>query len=187
MNTDCLSQPSRECDDRDEPGSSAEGDGPPERAGRPAPQPVDLGVESGLLSRDQCSLLRDRAAAIAPLLSREVHRIGIRIIDDQAMIVLHEQWHQKSTTTDVITFEASTDGPLEVDLVLCLDEAVRAAADRGHSVDDELTLYVVHGLLHCCGHDDTTEPLAAAMHREEDRVLVAIGLSAISAPTEGEP
>jgi probable rRNA maturation factor len=95
------------------------------------------------------------------------------------MIGLHDHWHNKPNTTDVITFEANTTGPLEVDLVLCLDEAARAAKQRGHATDDELVLYLLHGLLHCCGYDDTSDTLAAAMHQEEDRLLVAIGLQAI--------
>lgn len=179
MNTDCLSQPSRECDDRDEPGSSAEGDDLPEQAGRPAPELKDLSIESSLLTPDQLSLLRTRIATLLPLLPRAVARVGVRVVDDAEMIGLHDRWHDKPSTTDVITFEANTNGPLEVDLVLCLDEASRASERRGHDADDELVLYVLHGLLHCCGYDDTSDTLAAAMHQEEDRLLVAIGLQAI--------
>ncbi len=184
MNTDCLSQPSRECDDRDEPGSSAEGDGLPERAGRPAPESKDLSIESSLLTQDQLALLRTRTATLLPLLPRDVARVGVRVVDDAEMIELHDRWHDKPSTTDVITFEANRDGPLEVDLVLCLDEAARASERRGHAADDELVLYVLHGLLHCCGYDDTSDTLATAMHQEEDRLLIAIGLQAVYSTQE---
>jgi len=46
-------------------------------------------------------------------------------------------------------------------------------------------LYVVHGVLHCLGHDDHDEAGYASMHALEDRVLYAIGVGATFAePTD---
>ena len=42
---------------------------------------------------------------------------------------------------------------------------------------EELALYIVHGLLHLCGHDDTTESGAAEMRRREDEILSASGIT----------
>jgi probable rRNA maturation factor len=57
-----------------------------------------------------------------------------------------------------------------------VDEAGRQSAVRGHTVEQELLLYVVHGVLHCLGHDDHDPDAAARMHAEEDRVLAAVGV-----------
>ena len=186
MNTDCLSQPTRDCDDRDEPGSSAEGDGPPAPAARPAPTTTEITIQSDHLASDRTALLQQRVAMIAARLSRAVARIGIKIVRDSEMCELHRRWHNQNSTTDVITFEASSAGPLEVDLAICLDEAGRAATSREHSADEELLLYAVHGLLHCCGFDDQNDRDATAMHREEDRLLQDIGLSPVYAAKGGE-
>ncbi|MDP7070848.1 MAG: rRNA maturation RNase YbeY [Phycisphaerales bacterium] len=174
-----MSHPTRDCDDRDEPGSSAEGDGPPEPADRPAPSPAETNVASDCLASERAAVLMSRVATIAAMLARDVARIGIRVVRDAEMQSLHRRWHNRDATTDVITFEAHPEGPLEVDMVLCLDEAERAAASRSHSADEELLLYAVHGLLHCCGFDDHTASEAAAMHEEEDRLLQEIGLPAV--------
>ncbi len=40
---------------------------------------------------------------------------------------------------------------------------------------DELALYIVHGLLHLCGYDDSTESDTAEMRRREDEVLTEFG------------
>ncbi len=186
MNTDCQSLPMRDCDDRDEPGSSAEGDVPPERTDRPASNTLEVSLDHGPLTADRGSLLESRLRALAPLLPRAVARIGIRVVQDDAMTALHEQWHDAPTTTDVITFECSTTGPLEADLVLCSDQADREAADRPHSADEELVLYAIHGLLHCCGFDDGSEAEEAAMHAEEDRLLTEIGLPDVYASREAD-
>ena len=65
---------------------------------------------------------------------------------------------------------------------LCLDEAARRAIEFGHGVERELLLYAVHGVLHCLGHDDHEEEQRARMHREEDRLLAAVGVGAVYRP-----
>jgi probable rRNA maturation factor len=77
-------------------------------------------------------------------------------------------------------------GALDADIILCLDEAQRAAARLGHEPERELLLYLIHGLLHCLGHDDHDEPAARRMHETEDRILTAIGVGpTYSAPGGG--
>jgi probable rRNA maturation factor len=120
--------------------------------------------------------------------------VNIRVVGDATMETLHARYCGDPSTADVLTFMhaagessqsaagaareagASDAGGLTVDLVLCVDEASRQAARRGHPVEHELLLYAVHGLLHCLGFDDRTIEQADAMHREEDRILTAIGV-----------
>ncbi len=56
---------------------------------------------------------------------------------------------------------------------------MRQARQRGHSVERELLLYAVHGLLHCAGFDDHGTAAFDRMHAEEDRILRAIGIGPI--------
>lgn len=107
-------------------------------------------------------------------------RLSVRVVDDSRMAEAHERYAGVAGTTDVLTFDLteSPGAPLEVDLLVCGDEAERQASARGHEAGRELLLYVLHGLLHCLGHDDHDEAAAARMHDEEDRVLRAIGVGA---------
>lgn len=115
-------------------------------------------------------------------------QVRVRLVRDAEMAELHQRTTGVPGTTDVLTFDLRDDPDpadrvLDVDVVLCTDEARRQASERGHSVIAELTLYLVHALLHCTGHDDHDDAGYARMHEAEDRVLRAIGLGPIFAPS----
>jgi ssRNA-specific RNase YbeY (16S rRNA maturation enzyme) len=46
------------------------------------------------------------------------------------------------------------------------------------SIEREVLLYALHGILHCAGFDDRTPQDFEAMHAEEDRILLAIDVGA---------
>ncbi|MEL7472313.1 MAG: rRNA maturation RNase YbeY [Planctomycetota bacterium] len=120
--------------------------------------------------------------------------VAVRVMGDDAMAQAHERFIGFPDPTDVLTFDyrqergsetgpaPSADEPLETDILVCLDVAEREANEHGHDAMRELLLYIVHGLLHCMGHDDTDDERAAAMHAKEDEVLRAIGVGAVYAP-----
>ena len=169
--------------ERDEPGSSAEGDVPPEPSGETHPAPHlqhAIDIDAGPLTLDQAQALCDLIDTACGHLGRSVERVCVQVVDDAAMIELHRQWHDLDTTTDVLTFESTTKGPIDVDIAVCVDEARRQADGRGHDWQDELLLYVLHGLLHCCGHDDHDPADQARMYAAQDQLLQAIGRGAIS-------
>jgi probable rRNA maturation factor len=113
--------------------------------------------------------------------------VRARVVGDVEIARAHVSHLGEPGTTDVITFDLSEGPELDVDLLVCVDEACRQASARGHSVERELLLYVVHGVLHCMGFDDHDEAGALAMHRREDEVLSAIGVGrTFGAPADGE-
>jgi len=172
----------RAMSDQDTPG-----DEPPSRSpGAPHPHPPIVDVVDATARVDDAArtALRGRlAAALSELAATGEARV--RIVGDREMTDLHARHKGDATTTDVLTFDLSErDGdarPLDVDLIVCLDEAERQAADRGHGVGEELLLYAVHGVLHCLGFDDATDAAAERMHAEEDRLLAAIGVGPVFA------
>ncbi|MCA9280265.1 MAG: rRNA maturation RNase YbeY, partial [Phycisphaerales bacterium] len=109
--------------------------------------------------------------------------VRAKLVADTEMAAAHEQYSNVPGTTDVLTFDMSENDngacDLDVDLLICVDEACRQVAQRGHPVTHELTLYIVHGVLHCLGFDDHTDEDARAIHAEEDRVLSAIGIGRV--------
>lgn len=114
--------------------------------------------------------------------------IRAEVVGDERMSDLHERHKNTPGTTDVLTFDLSGDPRvLDVDIVICADEARRQAEARGHGVAEELALYIVHGVLHCTGYDDheeSGERGAAAMHKREDEILSAIGAGVVYAAHE---
>lgn len=87
----------------------------------------------------------------------------IKVVDEDTMASLNEQWMEKTGPTDVLAFpmdelrpglvnEDPEEGVLG-DLVLCPAVAERQAKDAGHGTADELELLTVHGILHLLGYD----------------------------------
>ncbi|GAB4555510.1 MAG: hypothetical protein Tsb0013_18300 [Phycisphaerales bacterium] len=110
--------------------------------------------------------------------------VRIAIVGDGAMAREHVRSMGIEGTTDVITFDltdgaSACDRGLDVDLLLCADEARRCASERGIALERELLLYALHGVLHCLGYDDRDEGASRAMHAREDEVLVAIGVGPV--------
>ena len=61
--------------------------------------------------------------------------------------------------------------PLHGEIFICLDDAVKQAREFRTTWQGELTRYVIHGLLHLCGHDDLKPAARRKMKREENRLL----------------
>ncbi len=150
---------------------------------------VEVIDATGRLSEADRAWLRERVGDAAGVL-RCRGQLAVRVIDDAEMSAAHEQFCGISGTTDVLTFDLGVDEELageqpdgvrviDADLLACIDEATRQAADRGLSVREELLLYTLHGVLHCLGYDDHDDEAFKAMHAREDEVLRAIGLRAI--------
>ena len=123
--------------------------------------------------------VRAKLAAALDHVERPIGDVAIKIVRDAAMRELHQRHRRSVETTDVLTFDHSdADGPVEADIVICVDEAARRAAEMDISVEREVLLYALHGILHCAGFDDRTPQDFEAMHAEEDRILVAIDVGA---------
>ncbi|MEI7766654.1 MAG: rRNA maturation RNase YbeY [Phycisphaerae bacterium] len=102
----------------------------------------------------------------------------IHLVGDTEMRRLHWQYMRLKSTTDVLTFDlrdTPTTPGIQLDSVLCVDEAQHQAKIRGLSLRQELLLYGVHSLLHVCGYDDLVATEAQAMHRREDEIMEALG------------
>src|SRR5262249_36361632 len=99
-------------------------------------------------------------------------------VDDASIRALNRQHLEHDWPTDVITFRLSEpdDPELEAEIVLSAEMAVTTARESGADAQAELALYLVHGLLHLCGHDDRDETAAAAMRRREGEVLAELGV-----------
>ena len=103
--------------------------------------------------------------------------IGLAFVDNQTIQQLNRRYLQHDEPTDVLSFP-SGDGPgnkLGGELVIGAEVARAEAESRGHSLDAELALYVIHGLLHLCGYDDSNEAMAAVMRRRQAELLESVG------------
>jgi probable rRNA maturation factor len=113
--------------------------------------------------------------------------ISLAFVDNATIHRLNKQFLQHDEPTDVLSFPLSDPGSRKLagELVIGAEVAVAQAAEHGHDVHAELALYVIHGLLHLCGHDDHDPTAARAMRDRERHYLTLLGLPDIS-PREEE-
>ncbi len=105
-------------------------------------------------------------------LAREIlpgQTVTCLIAPDAELRTLNQKFRGKNCTTDVLSFPPD-------DIAISFDRAVAQAAELGHSVEDELRILMLHGLLHLAGMDHETD--GGAMKRTEARWRKKLGLPA---------
>lgn len=116
-------------------------------------------------------------AGVAPWLEKLVAEVapgfdslGVRFAGDRAVRRMNRDFRGKDKPTDVLSFpgEASPEGRHLGDIVISIPTARRQAAERGASLEDEVRLLLLHGVLHCLGHDHETD--GGEMERLEARL-----------------
>jgi probable rRNA maturation factor len=123
--------------------------------------------------------------------------ISIALVDDVTIHQLNREHLEHDYPTDVLSFlfdstedegasaDDGTDGGrsprgrgkrLDGEVILSTDTALHDAERFGWKPHDEVTLYLVHGLLHLCGYDDQTGPLREEMRGREREILGIWGI-----------
>jgi probable rRNA maturation factor len=157
--------------------------------------------------------LRSRAAAVDRAKLRALIRhgldregvppefgLGVVLAGDRLVRELNRTWRGKDHTTDVLSFPLEDPPPLPPEaramapplvgeVVISLPRCLEQARERGVAPGEELARLVVHGLLHCLGHDHERPrerarmaPRERALRRGARRLGVE-GL--LGAPTRG--
>lgn len=107
--------------------------------------------------------------------------LSIAIVELAEMAELNEQYRGVEGPTDVLSFEcddlcAASDPDEAVtlgDVVIAPEVAEAQAEEYGHTVEEELNLLLVHGVLHLLGYDHEKDADAAAMQARERSLLTA--------------
>ena len=109
-------------------------------------------------------------------LGKEI-RLNILFLNDVQMSRLHRRFLGKEGPTDVLAFSMQEGKPLKGDSFLLGDIAISAETALRHAkrfrstVDRELILYVIHGILHLLGYDDHGGRSRLLMRRKEKELL----------------
>jgi probable rRNA maturation factor len=103
--------------------------------------------------------------------------ISLAFVDSPTIHRLNQRYLSHDEPTDVLSFPLSEPNARKLggELVIGAEVAKSQAEERGHDVQAELALYVIHGLLHLCGHDDKDPAGAAAMRQRERHYLGELG------------
>ncbi len=102
----------------------------------------------------------------------------IRIVDEQEMTRLNEQYRHKHGATNVLAFPQHTAAEVECDLlgdiVICAPVVEREAKQQGKTSTAHWAHMVVHGVLHLLGYDHDEDAQAQRMERLETTILTTL-------------
>jgi probable rRNA maturation factor len=103
--------------------------------------------------------------------------VGVLLTSNEGIRAFNRKYRRKDKATDVLSFPAAemAEG-IAGDLVISLETALMQAEERGHTLEMEIRLLLLHGLLHLAGYDHEADD--GAMRRREARLRRQLGLKA---------
>lgn len=100
-----------------------------------------------------------------------IDEVEVSLLSATAMSRVHLDFLKIEGPTDVITFPYG-------EILVCPEIARENISRYGTTFDEEVALYIIHGLLHLNGYDDTTAGHARQMHARQAKILNAVRKSA---------
>jgi len=103
------------------------------------------------------------------------YELGLHFVAAEEMAQVNEQFLQHSGSTDVITFDhGSSRQHLHGEIFISVSDAVKQAREFKATWQSEAVRYVIHGLLHLRGYDDSRPAKRREMKREENRLVKVV-------------
>lgn len=122
-----------------------------------------------LISVDQVQKLVQQTLSYA---KERCDEISVHFVDTPTISQLHHQFFNDPSTTDCISFpidESDEEGEYRLlgEIFVCPETALAFVKKNGGNAYEEISLYIVHGLLHLMGYDDIEEEEIAEMRKKE--------------------
>ena len=118
--------------------------------------------------------------------------VDVLITDDRRMQALNRQFRGKSKPTDVLSFPAAPSPKghrLAGDIAVSAQIAKSNAQRFGHSLEEEIRVLILHGMLHLAGYDHERDSGRMARRertlRQQLRLPLALTERAADAPVCG--
>ena len=113
--------------------------------------------------------------------------VSVIFVDNQEIAKLNEQYRNKPTPTDVLSFPLGENNHYDInqetgaamlgDIVISMERAMEQAEMYGHSLQREVAFLTVHSMFHLLGSDHEAGGIEAVRMREkEEATLIQLGL-----------
>ncbi len=113
---------------------------------------------------------------ILQLLKVQTDEVSIVFVSDEEMRYYNQTYRNVPQPTDVLSFPLeglTPEGKKNLgDIIISLETASRQAEELGHSLEREVTILLIHGLIHLLGYDHTTDK--GEMEAKEKEVLKSL-------------
>jgi probable rRNA maturation factor len=144
------------------------------------PRKVARNVTEDLITyrRPPATLQRSRPEQFARLVRDQVARgcdFHCLVTGDTELRSLNLRFRGKDAPTDVLSFPSGESNPIG-DIAISLGRSRAQARERGHSIETEICVLILHGVLHLMGMDHEADD--GRMARAEVRWRRKLGLPA---------
>lgn len=114
------------------------------------------------------SRLRPWLERVLGEIASQASSFGVRFAGDRELRRANREYRGKDYATDVLSFPGDeADGHLG-DVLISVPRARQQALEAGHDAEREVEILLLHGVLHCLGHDHETDD--GSMERLERRL-----------------
>jgi len=108
--------------------------------------------------------------------------VGILVTDDKEIQAYNLEYRGVDSPTDVLSFEIGEINPdtgnmYWGDIILSCQTALFQSKEEGHSLSDEISLLVVHGMLHLFGYDHQDINSRKTMWTHQSDILTKMGIT----------
>ena len=102
--------------------------------------------------------------------------VSILFCDNKFIRKLNRKFFGESSITDVISFSLKDETYPQYlgEIIICVEEAANAARLYKNTWQEELTLYLIHGILHILGYNDTVKSERTVMEKKQEEILSKI-------------
>ncbi len=123
------------------------------------------------------------ASKVLELMNLDESEVNVLLVTSQRIRGMNQRYFGRDKATDVIAFPANEDGFPDVghenvflgDIAISTDRALVNSREYSTEFREELARYIVHGLLHLTGEEDTTPDKRKKMKKKEDELLAGTG------------
>ena len=101
--------------------------------------------------------------------------LTLLIVGDSHIRALNKKYLRKDLPTDVLSFDLKYPGAsrksMVGDIVVSVDAAARVSRELSLDFKQEVLRYIVHGILHLTGYDDTAPAEKKKMWKRQEELL----------------
>ena len=111
--------------------------------------------------------------------SEQNWQIAIALEDDKTVQKLNKQYREIDSVTDVLSFEGDYTDPESGlthlgDIIIAVPQTQKQADTANHSFLHELSLLIIHGILHLKGYDHAEIEEEKIMWKKQEQILKEI-------------
>ncbi len=125
-----------------------------------------------------CQSLKNHAEKFMQALGQHDGELSVLLVDDATIQNLNRQHRNIDSATDVLSFPQMDDDEfishMLGDVVISVETAKRQASEHHFSLEQELVLLLLHGLLHLLGYDHERSQKEEQVMKEKTWELFAL-------------